>query len=127
MALQNTFAFTQTMININNFLKNTGNQYSYVSQRPYQSKKDLSERGVNLTLLVLKDSTDYGMDKSGRKRDTNQFNSFDVTILNGESYLDLKKGDNVSLIGFIEDRSFAIGFDLILRFKGVKKVEEDAK
>ena len=127
MALQNTFAFTKTIIDINNFLKNTGNQFRYVSQRPYQSKQDPAKRGVSVTLLVIQDSTDYGEDKNGRKRETNTFNSFDVTILNGESYLDLKKGDVVSLIGFIEENSFAIGFDLILRFKNIKKLDNDGK
>lgn len=127
MALQNTFAFTKTIIDIDKFLKNSGNSYRYVSQRPYQSKRDPNLKGVNVTLLVLQDATDYGVDKNGRQRETNTYNSFDVTILNGESYLNLQKGDAVSLIGFIEESSFAIGFDLILRFKDIKKIDNNGK
>ncbi|MCA9765310.1 MAG: hypothetical protein KC455_02705 [Carnobacterium sp.] len=128
MPLQNSYVYTQTIIDSDKLLTNTKNTFRYVSQRPYQSKKNPEETGVSVTLLVLYDSTDYGTDKkTGMPRESNVFNSFDVTILNKKSYLDLKKGDTVSLAGFIPEKSFAIGFDLLLRFREIKKVQTDEK
>lgn len=42
--------------------------------------------------------------------------------LNGQSEVPFKKGEKLSLIGFIPEKSYVIGFDLLLRFKDVKKV-----
>ena len=67
---------------------------------------------------------DYGIDKNGNKRENNLLNTFDVTILNGLSEVPFKKGDKVSLVGFIAEKSYVIGFDTILRFKDVKKASD---
>ena len=64
---------------------------------------------------------DYGVDKNGRKRDNNVLNTFEVTVLNGQSEVPFKKGEKVSLVGFIPEKSYVIGFDLLLRFRDVKK------
>lgn len=123
MPIANAWVFTETKFKADEFLNNTGNIYRLVSQRPYASKKEPDEKGVTLTLLITKDETDYGVDKkTGVKRDNNTLNTFDVTVLNNKEYIDVKKGEHVRLIDFIPEKSFIIGFDLILRFKDVEKV-----
>ena len=120
--IQNSWVYTRTSFDAETFLKATRNVFQFVSGKPYQSKKNPEDKGVTLTLLVMYDDMDYGVDKSGRKRDNNVLNTFDVTILNGHSELSFKKGDKVSLAGFIPEKSYVIGFDLLLRFRDVKKV-----
>lgn len=123
MPIANAWVFTETKFKADEFLNNTGNIYRLVSQRPYASKKEPDEKGVTLTLLITKDETDYGVDKkTGIKRDNNTLNTFDVTVLNNKEYIDVKKGEHVRLIDLIPEKSFIIGFDLILRFKDVEKV-----
>lgn len=122
MSLINSWFFTKQMIDYDKLLKATRNTYQVVSQKPYQSKKIADDKGTILTLLVLYDDTDYGVDKNGRKRDNNVLNTFDVTILNGQTYLPLKKGEKVSLGRFLPEKSYVIGFDLLLRFADVRKV-----
>lgn len=121
MAIQNSWVYTQTLFKAEEFKKNTRNEYQFVSQRPYESKKDANEKGVSVTLLIIHDDHDYGKDKNGNKRDTNVLNTFDVTIMNGETSLPFKKGDKVSLGQLLPDKSFIIGFDLILRFDSIRK------
>lgn len=123
MPIQNSWVYTQTQLDVKKFLEAMGNEFQFVSQKPYQSKKNPDDKGVTLTLLITHDSMDYGVDKNGRKRDNNVLNTFDVTILNGQSEVPFKKGEKVSLVGFIPEKSYVIGFDLLLRFRDVKKVE----
>lgn len=121
MAIQNSWVYTQNLFNAEKFLKATGNVFQFVSAKRYQSKKNPEDKGVTLTLLVIHDDMDYGVDKAGHKRDNNVLNTFDVTILNGQSEVPFKKGDKVSLAGFIPEKSYVIGFDLLLRFRDVRK------
>ena len=104
----------------------TRNLYQFVSQKPFRSKKNPEEKGVTATLLIIHDDKDYGVDKQGKKRDNNVLQTFDVTILNGETTLPLKKGEKVSLGNFLPEKSYVIGFDLILRYDSIKRVG-DAK
>ena len=121
MPIQNSWVYIQTQFNAEKFLKATQNIFQVVAQKPYQSKKNPDDKGTSLTLLITHDNMDYGVDKNGRKRDNNVLNTFDVTILNGKSEVPFKKGDKVSLVGFIPEKSYVIGFDLLLRFRDVKK------
>lgn len=123
MPMINTWVYTKQVIDWEKIQKATRNIYQYVAQKPFASKKHPEDIGVTLTLLILFDDMDYGEDKNGRKRDNNVYNTFDVTILNGQSFLSIKKGEKVSLIGFLPEKSYAIGFDLLLRFRDIKKIE----
>ncbi|WP_243131009.1 hypothetical protein [Leuconostoc citreum] len=79
---------------------------------------------MTLTLQVVKDTADYGIDKkSGLKRDNNVLNTFDVTVLNGVQRLDAQKGDVIRLGTMIVEKTFIIGFDLILRYKDVQVIK----
>lgn len=123
MALQNSWAFTQTIFVADKFLKATRNKFLFVSAKPYQSKKNPEDKGITCTLSIMYDDMDYGVDKkTGQKRDNNVLNTFDVTILNGKPEVPFKKGDKVSLAGFISEKSYVIGFDVLLRFRDIKKV-----
>src|SRR5699024_4330738 len=123
MPIANAWVFTETNFKADEFLENTNNSYRLVSQRPYVSKKDPEEKGITLTLLITHDITDYGKDKkTGHTRDNNTLNTFDVTVLNGKQSIDVQKGEYVKLIGFIKEKYFVIGFDLILRFQDVEKI-----
>jgi len=121
MAIQNSWVYTQTTFNAEDFLKATRNVYQFVSQKPFQSKKNPEDKGVTVTLLVIHDDKDYGTDKNGRKRENNVLNTFEVTILNGKAELPFKKGEKVALVGFLPEKSFVIGFDVLLRFTDIQK------
>lgn len=128
MPIANAWVFTETKFKSDEFLNSTGNIFRMVSQRPYVSKKDPNEKGITLTLQITKDNTDYGVDKkTGFERDNNILNTFDVTILNNQDRLDIQKGEYLSLVEFMPEKSFVIGFDLILRFKDVEKVNVKTK
>lgn len=123
MPIANAWAFTETQFKAEEFLNNRGNIFRLVSQRPYVSKKNPDEKGITLTLQITKDNTDYGADKkTGFKRANNILNTFDVTVLNNQEGLHIQKGEYLSLVDFIPEKSFVIGFDLILRFKDANKV-----
>lgn len=128
MPIANSWVFQETKFKADEFLENTGNIYRLVSQRPYVSKKDPNEKGVTLNLQITKDDTDYGVDKkTGFKRDNNVLNTFEVTVLNGQERLEIHKGEYLRLIDYIPEKSFIIGFDLILRFKDAEKVNVKTK
>lgn len=128
MPIANAWVFTETKFKAEEFLNNTGNIFRLVSQRAYVSKKDPEEKGVTLNLQITKDDTDYGVDKkTGFQRDNNILNTFEVTILNNKEHLDIQKGEYLRLVDYMPEKSFIIGFDLILRFKDVEKVNVKTK
>jgi len=128
MPIANAWVFTETTFKAEEFLKNTHNLFRLVSQRPYISKKDPSESGITFTLLITQDDTEYGINKtSGLERDNNILNTFDVTVLNNKTSIDVQKGDYLRLINYIPEKSFIIDFDLILRFEGIEKVDVNKK
>lgn len=122
----NTWKYTKTVVLGNEFLEATGNRFEYVTQRPYHDKKGVLPDGVVLTLRILEDHTDYGVDKNtGKARPTNRGQNFDATILNGKTELPLEFGDVVAL-EFDSENSFAVGFEIVMRFKGVKRLARAA-
>lgn len=118
MPLANTYVYTETKINIEKLLKAFRNQFRVVTSRLYEDKKGNLPDGYVYTLLVLHDDLDYGVDKQGKPRDNNQYQTFDVTVLSRDHVA--KKGDTVQLIGYDSEHSYAIGFDLLLRFRDIK-------
>ena len=118
MSLINTWIFTKTSIDADKLLQVTRNQFRVVTSRAYSDKKGKLPDGITLTATVLYDDHDYGVDKNGNQRDNNQFQTFDVTVLNRKH--NVKKGDVIKLLDFDAENSFAIGFDLLLRFKDLE-------
>lgn len=125
MSLTNAFMFTHTVIDADKFLEATHNQYKVVSVRPYTDKKGILPEGFNLTLMVVKDELDYGVDKNGIPRENNELHNFDVTVLNRAK--PIKKGDMIRLVNFDEEHSYAIGFDLLMRFKDYEVLQPKAR
>jgi len=124
MSLANAWCYTKTVIDWPKFEQATHNQYRVVSCRPYSDKKGVLPDGISLTLQVVKDDYDYGVNKEGKARENNIYQNFDVTVLSRSTAV--KKGDFVQLLDFDSEHSFAIGFDLILRFRGMKVLQIQA-
>ena len=120
----NTFVYVQTLIDWAKMEQNFGNVFSYVTERPFHDKKGILPDGVTVTLNIIKDDGDYGIDKkTGKPRSTNLGQNFDVTILNGKTSTDFEFEDKVSLVDFDQEHSYVMGFDLLLKFKDIKKAQ----
>lgn len=124
MALVNTWFFIKHVIDWEQIKKATGNKYRVVSVRPYVDKNGVLPDGINLTLTVLEDNFDYGLDKEGVPRENNLYQNFDATVLNRNHKV--KKGDIVELVDFDAEHSFAINYDMLLRFKDLKVISVPA-
>lgn len=124
--MKNLFILTETTFKNDEFLKGTNNRFRVVSQMPYLDKNQKTGIvGTTLTLSILEDHIDYGVDKNGVKRENNQYENFNVTILNGKTELaDLKKGDIIALKDYDSKNSMIIGFDALLRYNGYQKLEK---
>ena len=125
MGIVNAFMFTNTVIDADKFLNATHNRYRVVSVRPYVDKKGVLPEGFNLTLQVLKDDMDYGIDKDGKVRENNLYQNFDVTVLSRQ--VEPKKGDMIKLSGFDSENSYVIGFDLLMRFRNIEVIPSPNK
>jgi len=121
MGIANSWNFTKTVIDWDKFAQATHNQYRVVSARPYKDKKGLLPDGVTLTLTVMKDDFDYGVDKNGNARENNLYQNFEATVLSDK--INVKKGDMVQLLGFDAEHSYVINFDMLLRFKDAKVLQ----
>lgn len=130
MPIQNAYRYSVTKINIDQFFRDTLNEYLVVSQRPYRGKTDLDgkiiiEPGANITLQIIRDISEPIIDKkTGEIKENNELETFEVTIEGCQYPLPLKKGDKVSLGDFDEENSYYINFNLILRFRKIKLIEE---
>lgn len=115
MSIINNWAYSRQVIDWPKLKSATRNKFRVVSVREYVDKKGILPEGYTLTLMVMYDDFDYGVDKNGKPRENNVFQTFDVTVLNRKH--PVKKGDFVALLDFDSEHSFVINFDLILRFK----------
>lgn len=123
MSLINTWKFTKTIILWDVIANATHNQFRVVSVKNYSDTKNkVLPDGFIFTLQVLRDDYNYGTNKNGEPLENNTFQNFDVTVLNRNH--PIKKGDYVRLLEFDSEHSFAIGFDLILRFKDYEVIQK---
>jgi len=113
--------YQKTAVLGNEFLADTGNEYKVVAQRAYIDKKGILPNGVILTLQIIHDKNKYN-----HGEDDMTFQTFDVYVLCGANDVGVKKGDLVSLHEFMEDVSYYINFDYILRFREVTKIEKSS-
>jgi len=111
--------YQQTRVLGDKFLKDTGNEYRVVTQRPYKDRKNRLPDGILLTLQITIDNNQY---KNGE--DDMTLGTFDAYVLCGTHDKGIKKGDIVSLHDFREDVSYYIDYSYILRFDDVKKIEK---
>ena len=103
MSIINGWFYSKTLFDWDKFAKATQNQYRVVSARPYADKKGKLPDGVTLTLTIMRDNADYGVDKNGQKRDNNVYQNFDATVLNRRH--NVKKGDIVQLLDYDAEHS----------------------
>ncbi|PYH23602.1 hypothetical protein US8_01581 [Bacillus altitudinis] len=47
--------------------------------------------------------------------------------MNGNEHINVQKGEYVRLIDFLHEKSFVIGFDVVLRFRDVEKINVQTK
>ena len=130
--IKNSYRYTKQVVKGDLFLHDTKNHYIFVSQRPYKGKSDsegnvIIGSGVTVTLQILDDISKPVIDPTtGIAKDNNQLETFEVTIENSNYPLPFDKGDHVSLGGFIEEHSYYIKFNLIMRFKDITLFTEEA-
>ncbi len=118
MGINNQWVFTKTIIEWDKISKATRNQYRVISVKDYTDKKQKLPDGLNITLQIIHDDMDYGVDKNGKARENNELMTFNVTVLNRKHQV--QKGDIISLLDFDPENSFVIGFDMLLRFNDLK-------
>ena len=120
--------YVRTVIDWNSMDKDWGGSYIFVSQRPYKGKPEAGlAPGATVTLQIMQDAHDHGVDKAGRPRDNNALETFSATIVGCTYPLPLAKGDKVKLSGFLPDASYYIDYSLILRFSAIEKVQTPAQ
>ena len=117
--------YIKTLIDWEGMDKDWGGSYIFVSQRPYKGKPEAGlAPGATVTLQIVQDDHDHGVDKAGRPRDNNALETFSATIVGCTYPLPLQKGDKVKLGGFLADASYYIDFSLILRFNSIEKAQQ---
>lgn len=121
MAIINNWFFAKTYFDWEKFAQATHNQYRTVKAKPYVDKKGILPDGMSLTLTILRDDFDYGIDKEGNPRNSNLYENFDVVVLNDK--LDVKKGDIIQLLDFDQEHSVVVNFDTYLKFRDAKVIK----
>ena len=127
--MNNQTKFTETLIKADELAKVTGNKYRVLSTRPYEGKNDLPN-GITMELLIMEDHAPagyYGMKKDGSPREGVIYQNLTVTIANGEKDKMMKEihaGDEIALYDLDQDHSYFINYELILRFRKYKKINE---
>lgn len=117
--------YIRTVIDWDSMNRDWGGSYILVSQRPYRGKPEAGlAPGATVTLQIMQDAHDHGVDKSGRPRDNNALETFSVTIVGCSYPLPFTKGDKVKLDGFMPDASYYIDYSLILRFSSIEKAQQ---
>ena len=127
--IKRSYRYIKHVIDAQKLLEDFDNRFLLVSQRRYNGKivdgKVITPEGVTVTVQILTDRSEPVIDKTtGEIMDNNVYETFDATIIGASYPLPLKKGDIVSLFNFETDNSYYVDFNLILRFKGIKKVED---
>lgn len=122
--LKNTYVFVKTIIDWKAMEKAFGGSFLVTYVDDYSDKKNKLPDGYKLTLMVQSDSYNYGLDKNEKPRQSNLYNTFEVTILSRD--VNIKKGDIVKLLNFRNDVSYVLEYgNLLLRFDGVEVLGEN--
>lgn len=123
----NVTPYIHTVIDWDSMARDWGGSYIFVSQRPYKGKPEAGlAPGATVTLQIMQDAHDHGVDKSGRPKDNNALETFSATIVGCPYPLPFAKGDKVKLSGFLSDASYYIDYSLILRFSSIEKMQQPA-
>jgi len=124
MGIQNGYRYTRTVVDGVRMLNDFDNRFRFVSQKPFKAKPEKGlEAGTTVTLQILADKSAPIHDKDGRVKENNVFQTFDAMIVGAKYPLPLVKGDFVTLGDFMQDESYFIDFDFVLRFRTIKKLQ----
>lgn len=125
MAIQNGYRYVKNVVDGDRMLKDLGNQFRLVGQKPYKGNPEKGlAAGTTVTLQIICDNSAPIIDKTtGKPKDNNVFETFDATIIGATYPLPLVKGDYVALGNFRADISYYIDFNFILRFGAIKKLQ----
>lgn len=125
MAIQNGYRYVKSVVDMDKMLKDFGNQFRLVSQKPYKGKPEKGlAAGTTVTLQIIRDDSAPIIDKTtGKPKDNNVFETFDATIVGATYPLPFAKGDYVALGNFLANVSYYIDFNFILRFGAIKKLQ----
>ena len=119
--MENPWRFQITVIKGDEMIANFHNVFRVVNCKGFVSKSGKLPNANKVTIRVLYDDTDYGVDKkTGEKRLDNVGQNIDVYILNTAHVV--KRGDYVALKGFDSERSYVSGFDMWLFFADIEVV-----
>ena len=127
--IKHPMRYVKQIVDGEKLLDDFGNRLLVISQRPYKGKTSdsgeiITPAGSTLTVQVLDDFSDPIIDReTGEIMDNNSLETFDVTIIGATYPLAVKKGDYISLKGFLPKLSYYINFNLILRFSDIEKIE----
>lgn len=111
-----TWFFQKKVIDIDKLLNNFQNKFEVVDCEKFASSSGKLPVCNCLTLKILSDSSDYGLNKNtNENRTDNVGQNFNVYILNLNH--DVKRDDIIALKGFNEKLSFISGFDLWMFFE----------
>lgn len=110
--IKNAYRYITQLFNWKQFLKDTGNNFTFTGQRPSHGKV----AGVIVTLQMNEDNSDPIIDReTGEIKENNYLEVIEVTIVDATYPLAFTKGDKVSLDDFRQDLSYYIKYNLVLR------------
>lgn len=128
--MRNIFKYIKTVILIDQFSRDTRNDYLLISQRPYHGKTDANgniilESGSTVSLQIMHDISEPIVNKkTGEIMENNELEFFEATIVGCEYPLPIKKGEHVRLGGFLQDYSYYIDGKLYLKFSEIERIEK---
>lgn len=129
--INNGHRYTRTVIEIDKFLKDTGNKYMLISQRRFKGKSNGNgeceiPEGTTLGLQILEDHSEPIIDKNtGLAKPDNTLETFEATVVGAQYPLPINKGSKVRLYDFIPEYSYYINYNFILRFGRLEEIKDD--
>ena len=101
-----------------------GGNYTFVAQRPYKGKPEAGlAPGATVTLQILTDAHDHGTDKTGRPVIITLWRLSPRRLWVAVIRCRCPRRP-VQLEGFIAEASYYIDYSPILRFRAIKKLQQ---
>lgn len=126
--IHNTNAYVQTVIDGEGMAAQLFQSSRLVAQRPFKGKPEKGIKpGVTVTIQITKDTSGGYLDRNTGEILDNTMETMEVTIVNADYPLPLKKGDYLEISGFLPDISYFIDHNLILRYSHISKLTPTSK
>lgn len=125
--IHNSNSFVKIVIDGNAIADKLLHNSRLVGQRPYKGKPESGIKpGATVTLQITVDSSGGYVDRSTGEICDNTMETIDVTIVDCDFPLPLKKGDYCDVSGFLPECSYYIDHNLILRYSSIRKATPSA-